>query len=214
MFNEQPSILLVDDEIDILEVLGGQISLAGYQVEAYANPRDAIEAMRRTRFAAILSDYRMPGMCGLDVLARAREIQPCASRILVTGVLSIDTLMGSIESGLLHRFIGKPWARVELLAAIENAVQQRRLFAENQNLRTEICRLSDELNAANAKVEVMFDQLACRESGAEKRPQRIREVGRTEPRPGMKVVQEVRNLSGPLALDAGDDLTPPNIGRR
>lgn len=209
----QPPILVVDDDTAVLDVLGGQLALAGHRAEVFSNPREALEALRRTSFAAVISDYKMPEMSGLDLLARVREIQPGATRILVTGVLSIDSLLGSIESGLIHRFLAKPWARVELLAAVESAVQHHRLLGENERLRAEAARLSDALNAANAKVEIMFEQLTCREPGAQKKPHPVREVDPAELRPGMKVARAVTSPAGLLLLEPGDELTPASIDR-
>ena len=213
MNGPQPPILVVDDDSAVLEVLGGQIELAGYRAEIFEHPREAAEALKRTRYAAVISDYKMPGMSGLDLLALAREIQPGATRILVTGVLSIDSLMGSIESGLIHRFLAKPWARVELLAAVEAAVQHHRLITENQELRTEADRLSKALNAANAKVEILFEQLTRRDSGSPKRPQPVREVEPAELRPGMTVARAVTSPAGLLLLEPGEELTPATIDR-
>ena len=213
MNTHQPPILVVDDDTAVLDVLGGQLALAGHRAEVFSNPREALEALRRTSFAAVISDYKMPEMSGLDLLARVREIQPGATRILVTGVLSIDSLLGSIESGLIHRFLAKPWARVELLAAVESAVQHHGLLGENERLRAEAARLSDALNAANAKVEIMFEQLTCREPGAQKKPHPVREVDPAELRPGMKVARAVTSPAGLLLLEPGDELTPASIDR-
>lgn len=207
----QPPILIVDDDAVVLDVLGGQISFAGYRTEAFTNPRAAFEALRHTEFAAVISDFRMPEMTGLDLLARVREIQPGAMRILVTGVLSTDSLLGSIESGLLHRFLPKPWSRIDLIAAVESAMQQHRLLRENQRLRAETARLSDALKAANAKVEVMLEQLTRRDAPA--KPSALREVEPAELQPGMRLARSVTSPSGLLLLDAGDELTPAAIAR-
>jgi two-component system NtrC family sensor kinase len=165
-----PPILVVDDDEGVLEVLRGQMTLAGYEVDPTTSPGEALARLRRTGYAAVISDYKMPEMCGLELLARAREIQPGATRILVTGVLAIDKMFGSIESGLLHRFLAKPWARVELLAAVEAAVQHHWLIEETKHLRSENRRLSDALHAANAKVEVLLEQLSRRDSTADTLP--------------------------------------------
>lgn len=207
MNSGNPPILVVDDDEEILEVLSGQIRHAGFDVNTAATPREALEALRRTRFAAIISDYQMPGMSGTDLLASAREIQPGTTRILVTGVLAIDAMMGAIESGLLHRFLAKPWARVELLAAVEAAVQHHRLLAENESLRAELRHLSEHLNAANAKVEILFEQLTRRDTVTVSGAYPIREMDPAELRPGMRVASTVTSSAGIPLLEAGDALT-------
>jgi DNA-binding NtrC family response regulator len=188
-----PPILVVDDDEAVLDVLGGQITLAGYEADLTLSPRDALDSLRRTRYAAIVSDYKMPEMSGLDLLARAREIQPGATRILVTGVLGLEAMMGSIESGLLHRFLAKPWARVELLAAVEAAVQHHWLLEENRRLKSEVRRLSEAMSAEKATVDGMIERTARRESIIEATVSPVREAGSAEFRPGTRVVRTIGN---------------------
>jgi len=204
-------ILVVDDDQDVLDVLAGQIRFGGYNVYAAASPREALDSLRRTRFAAIISDYKMPGMCGTDLLARAREIQSGTTRILITGVIGIDAMLDSIDSGLLHRFLTKPWARVELLAAVAAAVRQHSMIEENERLQGELHRNVERLNAANAKVEVLLEQLTRRESGTVSGAYPIREMDPTELRPGMRVATTVTSSAGLPLLEAGETLTPAAI---
>lgn len=207
----QPPILIVDDDPAVLDVLSGQIAFAGYEAETFLNPREAFAALRHTAYAAVISDFRMPEMTGLELLTRVREIQPGAMRILITGVLSTDSLLGSIESGLLHRFLPKPWSRIDLIAAVESAIRHHRLLEENQSLRAETARLSDALKAANAKVEVMLEQLTRRDALA--KPSAIREVDPSDLQPGMRIARAVTSPAGLLLLDAGAELTPAAIAR-
>ena len=200
-------ILVVDDDEEVLDVLASQIRLGGYDVNAAASPREALEALRRAQFAAIISDYHMPGMSGTDLLACAREIQPGATRILLTGVVGIDAMMGSIESGLLHRFLTKPWARVELLAAVGAAVRFHCMVGENERLHREVHRTVESLNAANAKVEVLLEQLTRRDAGTVSGAYPIREMDPAELRPGMRVATTVTSSAGLPLLEAGDALT-------
>jgi DNA-binding NtrC family response regulator len=200
-------ILVVDDDEAVLEVLAGQIRHGGYVVYAAASPREAIEALRRNRFSAIISDYKMPGMCGTELLASAREIQPAATRILLTGVLLIDAMMASIENGLLHRFLTKPWARVELLATVAAAVRQFGMIEENERLHGELHRAAESLNAAKAKVEVLLEQLTRRDAGTVSGAYPIREMDPAELRPGMRVATTVNSSAGLPLLEAGETLT-------
>ena len=200
-------ILVVDDDEEVLDVLAGQIRLGGYDVNAATTPREAIESLRRTRFAAVISDFQMPGMSGTDLLASAREIQPAATRILLTGVLAIDAMMGSIESGLLHRFLTKPWARVELLAAVGAAVRHHRIIEENERLQSELHRSSESLHAAKAKVEVLLEQLTRRDNITVSGAYPIREMDPAELLPGMRVATTVTSSAGLPLLEAGDTLT-------
>jgi FixJ family two-component response regulator len=207
MHPSNPPILVVDDDQEILDVLSSQIRLGGYVVYAAASPREAMEALRRNRFAAVISDYQMPGMSGTDLLACVREIQPDATRILITGILAINSMIGFIESGLLHRFLAKPWARVELIAAVEAAVQYHRLLRENERLQADLRHISGTLNAANAKVEILFEQLTRRDAGTISGGTPIREMDPDELRPGMRVASNVTSSAGLPFLEEGETLT-------
>ena len=128
------SILVVDDEEMVRQVLSETLTREGYQVSAAADAFQALELLGRTQFSVILSDNHMPRMHGLDLLARAREIQPHATRILITGVVDLETVLDAINRGELYRFIIKPWVREELLATLKNAVQRFDLILQNDAL--------------------------------------------------------------------------------
>src|SRR4051794_11759028 len=106
---EMPSgpsrVLLVDDEEAVLTVLGEILRLHGYEVTTVSDASQAVEILQKDFFAVILSDQRMPKMTGLEFLARAKELQPNASRILLTGVLDLGTIIEAINQGEIYRFI-------------------------------------------------------------------------------------------------------------
>ena len=85
---EPARVLLVDDDIDLLETLQEQLRCEGFDVKACPSPEAALAEIRTADFAAIVSDQHMPGMTGLEFFARARELQPTASR---EGVQQDDT---------------------------------------------------------------------------------------------------------------------------
>ena len=147
------SILVVDDEEMVRQVLSETLTREGYQVSAAADAFQALELLGRTQFSVILSDNHMPRMHGLDLLARAREIQPHATRILITGVVDLETVLDAINRGELYRFIIKPWVREELLATLKNAVQRFDLILQNDALLAETRKLNAQLGQANRELE-------------------------------------------------------------
>lgn len=149
---EPASLLIVDDDRDVLDTLREQLTWEGYGVTACDNAQDALGKMRKAEFSVIISDQHMPGMTGLEFFATARDIQPNASRILITGVLALDTMVGAINHGEIFRFLAKPWSRAELLATIENAVQRHRLLVDNVRLRAETMKLNRQLTLANTEL--------------------------------------------------------------
>jgi response regulator RpfG family c-di-GMP phosphodiesterase len=134
----------------------------GYDVTALGDPTEALELLRQNRqneFAVLLVDQRMPGLTGLEFLAEARTLQPDATRILITGVLSLDTIISAINTGEIYRFIVKPWLREELLVAIHNAVQRFEMLRRTQRLQAQTQIANAGLAAQIAKVAEQNQQL-------------------------------------------------------
>jgi len=143
----KPAILIVDDDEAILESLSEQLRCEGYDVAASLTARRACELLASRSFAVVISDQRMPEMPGIELLAVAKDLQPHASRILITGLLSADTVIEAINKGEIFRFLAKPWLRAELLATVENAVNRHELVANNDLLQKQTTRLNEELEA-------------------------------------------------------------------
>ena len=144
------SILIVDDDADVLAALSETISSNAYHIVTCLNAEEALAAIRKEAFAVVISDQNMPVMSGLQLLEKVREAQPHCSRVLITGMLVVDTLIGAINSGEIYRFIAKPWKRGEVVATVENAVHRYDLLLENQRLQAETQALNASLEAANA----------------------------------------------------------------
>ena len=101
--------------------------------------------MTTRRSAVILSDQRMPGMSGVEVLHQAQAIRPETTRLLFTAYADIRAVIDAINQGHVFRYITKPWEPDELEAVIRQAVERRDLIVERN-------RLVAELQAANAKL--------------------------------------------------------------
>ena len=91
---------------------------------------DALATLGAEDVAVVLSDQRMPGMAGTELLARSREVAPDAVRILLTAFTDADALMDSINAAGVHRFLLKPWDPKELCHVVAGAVEQHRLARE------------------------------------------------------------------------------------
>lgn len=153
------SILIVDDEAIVLAALKETLERAKYQVVACSSPRKALEILREQDFAVIISDQKMPEMLGLDFLIESRSMRPEASRILITAVLALPTIVDAINKGEIYRFVAKPWLREELLATVRNALQRHDLIVNNVKLQAETLRLNLELTDANRLLEIKLRDL-------------------------------------------------------
>ena len=156
-----PAILIVDDEPFVLSALKETLEREQYHVVAISSPLKALAILAERDFAVIISDQRMPEMMGLDFLIESKRLRPHTSRILITAVLSLPTLVDSINKGEIFRFIAKPWLREELTATVRNAVQRYDLITLNTALQAEALRLNSELKVANTTLEARVLDLEC-----------------------------------------------------
>lgn len=119
-------LLLVDDEPNILNALRrclGAIPAArlggeALVIETYATPQDALARCDVAEFDLIITDYRMPGMDGVELLTRMVATQPDAPRMIVSGLADRDAIIAAVNQGRLTRFMEKPWSDEALQDAV------------------------------------------------------------------------------------------------
>lgn len=153
------TILIVDDEPVVLSALKFTLEREGFPVVACTSPLKALAVLADRDFAVIISDQRMPEMMGLDFLIESRRIRPHASRILITAVLALPTIVDAINKGEIFRFVAKPWLREELVATVRNAVQRHDLVTRNEELLAETQKLNIQLREANGSLESKVTEL-------------------------------------------------------
>jgi DNA-binding NtrC family response regulator len=136
---DKVKILLVDDETGILDTLQILFRREGFDVAVANSGRSALESLERERPDLVLSDIRMPGADGLEVLSRAREVDPELPVILMTAQASLQSAMRAVNEGAYY-YLQKPFANDELLAICRRAVEARQLKVENKRLKKEIRR--------------------------------------------------------------------------
>ena len=134
-------ILLVDDESGILETLRILLRGDGYDVVAALSGREAVEMLPDASPDIVLTDIRMPGMTGLDVMSKAHEVDPETAVILMTAQASLQTAIQVVNEGAYY-YLQKPFANEELLAICRRAAEARELRVENTALKKEIRRQS------------------------------------------------------------------------
>jgi response regulator RpfG family c-di-GMP phosphodiesterase len=168
-----PTILIVDDEAVVLSALKETLERAGFPVVACNSPLKALAILAERDFAVIISDQRMPEMLGLDFLVESRIHRPKASRILITAVLALPTIVDAINRGEIFRFVAKPWLREELLATVRNAVQRHELITQNEALQSETLSLNARLVAANTELEAKVNDLEAQRIHLDKLNQQL-----------------------------------------
>ncbi|HZL44231.1 MAG TPA: HD domain-containing phosphohydrolase [Verrucomicrobiae bacterium] len=153
-------ILIVDDEEIVLVALYETLRREHYQVVTTSDPATAIAELKKTQFSVIITDQRMPSVTGLELLSQARQIQPNATRILITAVLSLDTVIEAINKGEIYRFVVKPWLREELLVTVKNAVQRYELIRQNDRLQASTHAMNQQLVDLNRSLEQQVQLVA------------------------------------------------------
>ncbi|HMK43068.1 MAG TPA: response regulator [Dissulfurispiraceae bacterium] len=131
---ETDTILLVDDEKNVLEALKRAFYDDPWTVLTASNASDAFTLLLRYPIKVIISDEQMPGVAGSALLALVRERFPSAIRIMLTGHASIDAAMRAINDGEIYRFLTKPWDNNELRIIVRTALEKYNLEEENRRL--------------------------------------------------------------------------------
>lgn len=130
-------ILLVDDETAILDTLQILFRGEGWDVSVADSGPKALSVLEDEKPDIILTDIRMPGASGLEVLAQAREIDPEIAVILMTAQASLQSAVRAVNEGAYY-YLQKPFANDELLAICARAAEARQLRVENKRLKKEI----------------------------------------------------------------------------
>lgn len=158
--NELHHILVVDDEEVVLVSLRDTLSREGYQVTTAPNAVEALARLKECAYSVVITDQQMPMLTGLEFLSQVKEMQPDASRILITAVLNLATVIDAINKGEIYRFIVKPWLREELLVTVKNAVQRYELISKNQMLQVATLAMNRKLAGLNKELEQRLAQEA------------------------------------------------------
>jgi DNA-binding NtrC family response regulator len=150
-------ILIVDDEEIVLVALRDTLLHAGYNVVSSPHAVHALSVLEEQQFSVIITDQQMPMVTGLEFLGLARQIQPDATRMLITAVLNISTLIDAINKAEIYRFVVKPWSREELLGSVKSAVERFDLLSNNARFLAETVARNNELTQ---RVSSLEDQVA------------------------------------------------------
>jgi response regulator RpfG family c-di-GMP phosphodiesterase len=125
-------ILLVDDEQNVLNALQRELKDL-YEIKAFDSPVAALEHSRNMQFDLVIADYKMPEMNGIEFLKQFGQIQPDASRVVLSGEADLDMLIRMINETHIYRFLTKPWKRDELLSSIQQALDYRDTILESHH---------------------------------------------------------------------------------
>ena len=127
-------ILFVDDEPRILRALERQLS-GRFEIQTAPGPEEGLNATAQSGpFAVVISDFRMPGMNGIQFLAAVKRTNPDTVRVMLTGQADLATAIAAVNEGSIFRFLTKPCAHEVLTAALDSALEQYRLITAEREL--------------------------------------------------------------------------------
>lgn len=155
----QPTLLLVDDEPNILASLRRLFRPAGYKVLSAESGAAGLQLLEQEHVDLVISDMRMPEMDGARFLELVRERWPGTVRLLLTGYSDVSSILAAINRGEIYRYITKPWDDNDIVLLVRHALERRALELEKDRLEALTLAQNDALKALNAGLE---EQVALR----------------------------------------------------
>lgn len=122
-------ILVIDDEAVIREGIKQTMLLEGYQVEVAANGKIGLDKLQKDNFQVVITDLKMPGMHGIEVLKAIRVLQPAVPVIIITGYATVDSAVEAMKNGAFD-YLTKPFLPEQIAEKIHSAARQRTLSLE------------------------------------------------------------------------------------
>jgi two-component system response regulator PilR (NtrC family) len=135
--DSKPSILLVDDEPNIIEILDIVLRDAGMEVYQASSAKDALDLLRKTEVDVLISDIRMPDISGVELLKEVKRLAPETICILITAYASTDTAIDALQHGA-YDYLTKPFKMEELLNIVRHSLEKKSLKREVATLKSEI----------------------------------------------------------------------------
>ncbi len=163
-------ILVVDDEPDIVEIISSILTKKGFNVGSALGGQEAIELFRSEPFDLVITDIRMPGTDGFEVMKQVRNLDEEAEIIIMTGFPSVDIAVRTLKDYGAFDFLTKPLRNIEQLSiTVGQALERRRLRKEKK-------ALIEELTQANKKLKQEIEERKRAENALEKKTVHLEET--------------------------------------
>ncbi len=147
------TVLAVDDEPNILAALRRLFRATGWRILTAGHAEEALALLAKEPVDAVLSDMRMPGMDGVQLLERVSLGWPNTARLLLTGQADLGSTIAAINRGRLHRYVTKPWNDDELVLTLRQVAESQQLEADKQALERLTREQNGELKTLNSGLE-------------------------------------------------------------
>jgi DNA-binding NtrC family response regulator len=150
-------VLIADDDKNLRKVLMNELSDEGFDVDATDNGIETMELLERDEYDVLLLDLNMPGLNGMDVLKKIKDIEIPTEVIILTAHATVSTAVDAMKLGA-YDYLTKPFKVEVLIAVIEKAYEKKKLLSENLLLKSQIKRHS-ETQSIITKSPIMFEIL-------------------------------------------------------
>ncbi len=191
---DKPRILVVDDEPRAVELLVRSLRRIG-RIETAASGDEAWQRFAPAAFELVVSDQRMPGMSGVELLGKIACQDENVGRILLTGYSDMDATVDAINHGRVHAYLHKPCAPPDLEASVRGVLDRVNLARENRRLVSVTVEQNHELETVRDELQVSQEQL---------------EQARCLAAIGKAIATVVHDIRGPLSVIEGLAQAPPD----
>lgn len=147
------AVLLVDDESCVLNSLTRELRKEPYHLLTAGGAEEGLRMLRERKVSVILSDMRMPQMSGVEFLTAAAEFSPDSVKMILSGYSDSGLVMSAINTGIVWRYLTKPWQTDDLKIALRNAVELFAANDERRELLLQLRRKNEELANWSRKLE-------------------------------------------------------------
>lgn len=134
---EMTRILVVDDELSMREFLTILLEREGYRADEAENAEKALRMLEGGAYELVISDVNMPGLSGIELLERIKQLTPETAVLLITAYTTAEQAVEAMKLGA-YDYIGKPFKVEEIKVLVRNALEKRQLQRENRILRSEV----------------------------------------------------------------------------
>jgi len=157
LHEESPRVLVVDDEKVIREILSDFLTMEGYVVRTVEDGENAIRELERRSYNLVISDLKMPGMGGLELLEKIAEMKANVLTVIMTGFGTVETAIEAMKKGA-YDYILKPFKIEEVVHVVERGLDRQRLQAENIKLKEAVSlyKISEAI-AQSLSLETVLD---------------------------------------------------------
>ncbi len=151
-------ILCVDDEQNVLNALRRLFLDNDYAIFSAASGQEGLNILAQEHAQIIISDYRMPGMNGVEFLKEVCKLRPDTVRIVLSGYADAAAIVSAVNEGQIYKFVPKPWNDDELRVTVANAVERYFLYKKNRELAAELQEKNEALTKLNSELEKLLEE--------------------------------------------------------